>query len=190
MPIFIRPAGAYKLGRRVWVKIAGTWRRVVYTYFRKAGANVINSNYHPGLELNAFAQNSDQGELIGATTYSMSSPQSTEFIGSQGQSCLVLKGAFFTTVVATMGSNQTRILTCRAWVSGADAFTIPSGISVSVFDYQGVSLGSIYLPLVSNDGANLRYEVTGSGAQALVNAIRADTFLEPAAFYRRVAIYF
>lgn len=188
MALQIRPAGSYKLGRKLWVKVAGVWRRVVWMYYRKAAGFVVNSNYSSGLEVNSFVINSDVGSLNGNTTYSMSGSATER--PELGQSCMVQKDAFFSNVVVTYASNNFRNINCTVSVYGADVFPLPSSVTVTLYNSAGNSLGSLTLPLVSNNGVNARYEVTGAGAAALVDAARYDTYLASPSTTRRVAVYF
>lgn len=188
MALQIRPASTYKLGRKLWVKVAGVWRRVVWMYYRRAAGVVINSNYNSGLEVNAFTYNSDVGQLNGNTTYSLSG-SSTER-SELGQSCMVLKDAFFYNLVVTYSSNNFRNINCTVAVPGADVFPLPSAVTVTIYNAAGNSLGRLTLPLVSNNGLNARYEVTGAGAAAIVEAARYDTYLASPSTTRRVAVYF
>lgn len=188
MGLFIRPAGSYKFVRRAWVRVAGVWRRVQYLYRRSPSTMLIDSNYNQGLELSAFTQSADIGSANGEVSYYLASSNSSEYLSNVGKSSLVLNGAFFNLFSASVGSNGFRSLTLRAWVHGADVFPIPSSVTVTVYNSGGGAIGSITLPLTSNDGANLRYSVSGPAAAAIAEAIRADFTVSPS--YRRIAMYF
>lgn len=188
MPIFIRPASTYKLGRRMWVKVAGVWRSVLFAYRRNAASFIPNSNYRSGLEVSAFTSNGSVGDLNGTTTYSMSGESSPEWTAS-GKSCLVQKDAFFSSVSATYASNNFRNITCRAAAHGADIFAVPSSVTVYLYNGAGNSIGNVTLPLVQNDGFNARWELTGAAAAAIVDAIRYDTY-QNSTLTRRIGVFF
>lgn len=187
MGIFVRPAGSYKFGRRMWVRVAGVWRQVVRVY-RRSGSMIINSNYNQGLEVNSFTQHSDLGEAYGVITYNMSAPSSPELESALGLSSLVLKGAFFSNITSTISNSNVRTISCKAWVRGADLFPVPSSVTVTLYNAAGNAMGSATLPLTNNDSLNLTYSLTGAAVTALTSAAHADVQSSPT--MRRIAAYF
>lgn len=65
MPVICNTGGTNKKGRQVWIKIAGVWRKVVYSWLRASGVMRPASNYRSQVSL--LVPISRSGDSLSAT---------------------------------------------------------------------------------------------------------------------------